>query len=107
MNKQIARKLDDKAYEIAQKFSNSDRAYNFNNEAFEVKQIKPLSERVAAVFFKKTSGKVAMAVLYYLKNPDDGYWQYFFPTESHIYGFRRIQELLEKVEEHNFKFNFE
>ncbi len=106
MNKKIALKLNAKAHEIAEKFSHTDRDYNFNNEAFEVINICPQSETVAVVIFKKTSGKLAIAVLYYLKGPEDGYWQYFFPKESHIYGFRDLDKFMVHVERENYPLNF-
>ena len=107
MNKAIAHKLNEKAGEIAEKFSNTDREYNHSNERFEVEEIIPGSEKTAYVIFKKEpSKKYGMAFLYYLKGPDDGYWQYFFPTESHIYGMWKLDDVLQRVEEYNFPKNF-
>jgi hypothetical protein len=49
-----------------------------------------MSESVAVCIFDKIpSGKKAMAVMYYV-NGGEGYWSYFFPTDSHILGLKDI-----------------
>lgn len=105
LNKQMAAKLKNKAEEVARRFSNPARQLNSNNETFEVGIIKPLSETVAVVFFNKNTGKKAVAV-FYLVNYDGGSWFYFFPTDSHVLGFRKLEKVLQDVEELNFPHNF-
>jgi hypothetical protein len=110
MNKKIALKLKAKADEIAEKFSHVDRSRNYNKESFRVHSIIPASEKTAFVLFRKykkesDSGKIGMAFLYYIKGVEDGYWQYFFPTESHIHGMQKITKILQIVEEHNYPIN--
>lgn len=82
-------------------FSNPDRQFNYNKETFTVEFIQPLSEMVAAIYFKKTSGKIALSVAFW-KNNKGGHWDYFFPTDSHVLGFRKIERLLERVEGKNY-----
>jgi hypothetical protein len=106
VNKQVALKLKEKAEEIATRFSNPQRDYNGQQETFEVGKIIPLSETTAIVIFDKSSGKRALAFLYYIR-ASDGYWLYFFPSDSHLLGLQRLSEEMRKVEEFNFKFNFE
>ena len=101
MTKDRVQKLNIKAKEIAEMFSNPNRQFNFNKETFTVEFIQPLSEMVAAIYFKKTSGKIALAIAFW-KNNKGGHWDYFFPTDSHVLGFRKIERLLERVEAKNY-----
>ena len=101
MKKERVHKLNKKAQEIAEMFSNPDRQFNYNKETFTVEFIQPLSEMVAAIYFKKTSGKIALAVAFW-KNNKGGHWDYFFPSDSHVLGFRKIERLLERVEGKNY-----
>ena len=104
MKKEIAIKLREKAEEISRQYSNPEREFNPNHETFTVARIQPLSEMVACVTFLKSSGKKSLALFYYL-NSSNGYWQYFFPTESHLYGLQKFPRLLQQLEEENFKQN--
>ena len=104
MKKDRVQKLNLKAKEIAEMFSNPNRQFNFNKETFTVEFIQPLSEMVAAIYFKKTSGKIALAIAFW-KNNKGGHWDYFFPTDSHVLGFRKMEKLLESVEEYNIEKN--
>lgn len=106
MNKTVAHKLNKKALEIAEKFSNPDREYNRSKETFEFSAVKILSETSAVAYFKKSSGKIAITAMFYIKDPENGYWMYFFPKDSHILGMRKLPDILAAVEQHNFKFNF-
>ena len=94
-----------KANEVAFHFSNPDREFNTTKESFKVGKILPLSDVTAAVHFEKTSGKIGIAFFYYLKS-NGGYWQYFFPTDSHIIGMYIIKDMLHDVEQLNFDKNF-
>ena len=105
MKKEVAIKLNKKAYEIAEKFSNVNREFNVNNETFEVKKIEPLSESTGIVLFKKSSEKYAVAFCYYI-NMSGGMWQYFFPTYDHCFGMESVRDLLASVEKKNFNLNF-
>ena len=100
MTKDRVNKLNEKATEIAEMFSNPNRQFNHTNETFTVEFIQPLSEMVAAIYFKKTSGKIALAIAFW-KNNKGGHWDYFFPTDSHVLGFRKMEKLLESVEGYN------
>ena len=105
MKKELALKLQKKAEEIAFNFSGENRQYNYSKESFKVKSIHPLSESTAYVIFEKSSGKIGLAFLYWIKM-SGGYWQYFFPTYDHCVGMERIKDALHKVEIHNFPKNF-
>ena len=100
MKKDRVQKLNLKAKEIAEMFSNPNRQFNFNKETFTVAFIQPLSEMVGAIYFKKSSGKMALAIAFW-KNNKGGHWDYFFPTDSHVLGFIKMENLLESVEEYN------
>tara|TARA_R100001126_G_C4803279_1_gene138010 strand:+ start:285 stop:599 length:315 start_codon:yes stop_codon:yes gene_type:complete len=100
MTKDRVHKLKQKAQEIAKAFSNPNREFNHTNETFEVAKIKPLSELTAGILFQKSSGKLALAIAFW-KNNKGGNWDYFFPTDSHVLGFRKMEKLLESVEEYN------
>ena len=104
MTKDRVQKLNIKAKEIAEMFSNPNREFNFNKETFTVAFIQPLSEMVGAIYFKKSSGKIALAIAFW-KNNKGGHWDYFFPTDSHVLGFRKMEKLLESVEEYNIEKN--
>jgi hypothetical protein len=107
MRRDLAEALIRKAEEIAQKFSNPFREFNGNKETFIVSNITPLSEATAVVEFNKTPGKKkAIAFLYWVKG-NGGFWGYFFPAESHVFGMQKLAGHLQRIEEHNFAYNFE
>ena len=105
MNKQVAIHLKEKAEEVAKAFSNPNRDHNHTNEEFSVKSVRPLSDHMAAVIYKKTSGKLAVALFYYI--PAKTRWEYFFPTDSHILGLYQIPQLKHNIEEYNYSANFD
>lgn len=105
MRQDLALKLKEKAEEIAKNFSNLEREFNYSRETFEIHKLVPLSEVTAALFLRKSSGKLALVFLYWI-NAKGGYWAYFFPTDSHVLGLKRLDSLLQEIEEHNFSFNF-
>lgn len=84
MQKSIAIKLDNQIQVVADRFSRKDREGNVNGEDFTIKSRYALSDHTAFVRFNKTTTKDALALFFY----DEGYWKYFFPTDSHIFGFR-------------------
>ena len=106
MNKQIAIELDSKVKEIAQRYSNTNREMNHNNETFEVERVTPTGDQTASVVFKKTGGKVAVAFFYYIPNGMSKGWKYFFPTDSHITGMRAFEWHKLMVESENYEHNF-
>jgi len=106
MNKQIAIKLYEKVEQIAARFSNPERMNNNNKEVFNLDCIRPLSEFTAMARFNKSSGKRAIAFLYFI-NQGSGYWAYFFPKESHVYGMQKLPKLLEEIERFNLPKNKE
>ena len=105
INKEVALKLSAKAREIAENFSKLDREFNLNKETFQVEKIIPLSEKTAVAKFMKSSGKKAIAFLYYI-NMNGGSWQYFIPTESHVFGMMKLPNYLQEIEEYNYPKNF-
>ena len=105
MNKQVAIHLKEKAEEVAKVISNPNRDHNHTNEEFSVKSVRPLSDHMAAVIYKKTSGKLALALFYYI--PAKTRWEYFFPTDSHILGLSQIPQLKHNIEEYNYSANFD
>jgi hypothetical protein len=105
MNKDIAELLKEKAVEIAKYYSDKNREKNYSNETFSISKIIPLSEFSAAVEFIKTpSHKKAVAALFWI-NAGEGYWIYFFPTDSHLLGMKYFEDIKQKVEENNFSLN--
>lgn len=104
MKKEMVIKLHAKAEEIATNYSNPNRENNTNKEVFVVVGINPLSETTAAITFMKNTNKMALAFAHFI-NSKGGYWDYFFPQESHIYGMQKLPELLHKVDKYNFKQN--
>lgn len=101
MKKEIALSLKAEADNVAAKMSVADRPNNFNSERFEVEEIAPLSEVVAAVTFAKSGGKKVLAVFYYHR---DRWWN-FFPTDSLLLGFYNLQGIKEAIEKENFPIN--
>ncbi len=106
MQKDRAKKLKKIAVEIANNFSRNDREHNYNNEKFEVFQIKPTSESTGLVYLKKNTGKFAIAFCYWI-NMNGGVWRYFIPTYDHCAGMEFIKEELRQVEQRNFDYNFD
>jgi len=106
MNKAIAKELKDFVVEVARRFSRKDREGNYNQEDFMVEQVIPTSDHTAVVRFVKSSGKVGLAFFYYIPVGMSKGWKYFFPTDSHINGFRAFELEKYQVEKENYKHNF-
>ena len=106
MNKQVAIELFKFANEVAERFSNKDREGNFNNERFQIEEVIPTSDHTAVARFKKNTGKIGLAFFYYIPRGMSKGWRYFFPTDSHINGFRAFELEKYQVEKENFKHNF-
>jgi hypothetical protein len=105
MTRDIAKKLKAAASSAAYKFS-QDRECNPNKEVFNVDQIIPLSSATAAVICLKNTGKKALIFFYCLKkDKPSAYWEYFFPTESHLLGMKKLERFLHNIEQHNFPLN--
>jgi hypothetical protein len=97
MNEANFLSLKVKAEEVARIFSNPDRQFNYNQEVFSVHEIKPLSDSTAVVFLKKDTGLFSLVFFYYIK-ANDGYWAYFFPTDSHVLGMNNVSVFKSEVE---------
>jgi len=103
MNKQIAISLEALAEKVATMFSRKDRAGNVNGETFILRRIDVLSEDTAAGVYQKSTGKYAIVFFYHIARGRSAGWQYFFPTYNHLTGLGKLQDLLHKCEQHNFK----
>lgn len=102
MNKEIVQKLQLKAKDVANIFSNPERQLNFNREIFSVEKIIPLSEYTAIVKYRKLpSDKLAVAFFIWI-NGGEGFWMYFFPSDSHVRGMELVGRYLQEVEVENF-----
>ena len=106
MQKQVAKALHDFVLIVAKRYSNKGRPGNFNQEEFNVDAIIPTSDHTAVVRFKKNTGKIGLAFFYYIARGSSQGWKYFFPTDSHINGFRAFELEKYQVEKENFKYNF-
>lgn len=104
MNKKLVYELHAKAKQIAKQYSNHQRENNYNAEIFKVIDIIPKSETTATITFLKSSGKLAFAFAFYI-NCNGGYWDYFFPTESHIIGMQKLPSMIERIDKFNFQKN--
>lgn len=100
----VAKKLEKKAQEVAQLYSDKSRASNFNNETFYVDEIVPLSEAAAVVIYMKNTGKKALSLFLYMKTMER--WFNIFPTDSHLLALDRVKFYKEEVEKYNFGNNF-
>ena len=108
MNKDIAQELLTKAEEVCTKYGNPDRKMNVYNETWAVDKVNPTSENTAVVIFKKSRGKKVIGFFYYIRmrESERSYWQYFLPTESHVFGMAKVVQYLQDVEDNNFPLNF-
>lgn len=106
MNKQVAKDLHDYVLIVARRYSNKNRSGNYNQEDFAIDAIIPTSDHTAVVRFKKSTGKIGLAFFYYIARGASQGWKYFFPTDSHINGFRAFELEKYQVEKENFKYNF-
>lgn len=104
MNKKVAKELKTFTDEVCNRYSNKDRANNFNNETFSVQEIIPTSDHTATVIFQKNTGKRAAFFFYYIQSFEK--WNYFVPTDSHINGMSCFANQKIEVERHNYKYNF-
>jgi len=89
MQKKIAKDLIIKARQVGVNFSRKDREGNVNGEEFALKTCYALSDHTALVTYNKTTTKDALAFFFYV----DGYWEYFFPTDKHMAGFRYFENI--------------
>jgi len=107
MKRDLVRLLRTRAEEIAQAFSDPARqkTTGYPRLTYEVEEYKPLSEHTAAVFFRKSDGKRALAFFYWVQSRTNPRWEFFFPTDSHLLGMMRLSEMLAKVEQNNFPVN--
>lgn len=106
MNKNIAIELKSFVEEVANRFSIKERSGNVSNESFFVQEIIPTSDHTAICVFEKTSGKRAIAFFYYIPKGVSFGWKYFFPTDSHLSGFKAFEYYKFEIERYNFKHNF-
>jgi|TARA_R100000353_G_scaffold53811_1_gene43069 hypothetical protein len=106
MKKDIAKELEEFALVIRDRYSNKQRAGNFNNETFEMEEIIPMSDHTATVIFKKDTGKKAAFFFYYINMGRSKGWKYFVPTDSHILGMANFSFYKMQVERENYKHNF-
>jgi len=106
VNKQVARELDEFVTIVADRFSKKDREGNVNQEDFSIDEVIPTSDHTAVVRFKKNTGKIGLAFFYYIPRGMSNGWKYFFPTDSHINGFRAFEMEKYQVEKENYKHNF-
>jgi hypothetical protein len=88
------------------RFSNNpDRSKNFGKETFKQESVSVLSSDVAVVTYLKSTGKRAIAVFVWVSSSTP-YWQYLFPTDSHILGLQLLGQYKQKVEDLNYQYNF-
>ncbi len=99
---ELKRSLRSKVDEVAQNFSRTDREKNFNNEAFHLRKIYPLSEVSACVVFDKRPTYMVAVAFFYWINQGKGRWEYYFITYQHLQNLDRVADLLYKAEQHNF-----
>ena len=104
MNKQIARELKEFTGVVCDRYSNKNRANNYNKETFIVQEIIPTSDHTATVIYEKNTGKRAAFFFYYI--PAFKKWNYFVPTDSHINGMSCFAGQKIEVERHDYKHNF-
>lgn len=104
MTKEIYKKLEQKAHEVAKRYSNPDREKNFNQEVFSVVGIVPLSELSAGVIYQKDTKKKALALFLYI-SMGDGFWQYIFLKDSHLLGLQEIAKMKLEIEQFNAEYN--
>lgn len=107
MNKSIAQELDEYVQTIADRYSQKDRAGNFNNETFQLDEIIPMTDVTATVIFKKNTGKQAAFFFYYINRGRSKGWKYFVPTDAHILGMTAFNHYKLEVERNNYKHNFQ
>ena len=105
MNKGIALELKSFADTIAQRYSNTSRECNHNNESFTVDEVIPTSDHSAVINFKKNTGKIAVAFAYYITKGRSKGWKYFFPTDSHLNGMQAFLSYKLQAERINYSKN--
>ena len=106
MTKEIAQELEKYVQTIKNRYSIKNRAGNYNQESFDIKETIPTSDHTATVIFEKDSGKLACFFFYYINRGISKGWKYFVPTDSHITGMRAFEYYKINVERENYKYNF-
>ena len=105
MTKEIAKLLQVKVDQAAKNFSRTDRECSVG-ETFEPAEVIAISEFCAMAIFGKNSGKMGCAYFYYFPKGSLEGWNYFFPKDSHLVGFRYFEMYKMLIERENFKANF-
>lgn len=112
MQKQVANSLKIKIAEVEKlkqsvikaqiNFSRKDRPFNFGGSTMKFHKVIPLSEHAAAVIFKQDTGVLSVFFFYYMRM-NEGTWNYFAPTDSHILAFEHFGKIKMDVEEANYE----
>ena len=103
MQSQVLRDLRTFIDVVAEKYSNPERRHNNVNDTFTPTDIKVLSDTTAAVHFHKMPSKKLCLMFFYYVNAKTPHWAYFVPTDAHLLGIAKLNNLYDAVEEYNKK----
>jgi len=103
MNEEALKELKSYVEEVGTRFSSFDREKNGNKEVFEAIEIKILSENTAGVIYQKMPTKKLCLFFFYYVKSNKPFWAYFVPSDSHLFGIQKLNNLYEKIEEYNKK----
>lgn len=107
MQKARVQALKEVANEIARIFGDEKREKNYGKMPYSVEEIKPLSESTAAIILKRPDGVKSLIFAYWINYNKNPRWHYFFPTESHIDGMKKLPPILEEINNNNFAIKME
>jgi hypothetical protein len=102
MRKEVANELMFSVDKLITAFNNPNREF-YSGEEFKLKGVRVLSEYTAGVLLEKNTGKQALVGGFFIKDK----WNLFFLRESHIYGMKKFEKMLDEIEQNNLKFSLE
>ena len=109
MRRSLVKFLESKAEEIARKFTAESKQKGYPDRKWDVSKIEPATERTVAVVYnkygydpkEKDKPEEALAWLLYSENSQK--CSFIFISHDCLGAFEKLKQLLQQVEEHNWK----
>jgi hypothetical protein len=103
MDKKVAVNLEYLAKMVSNKLELSKRNGKDNDEKYFVQEIITISDYTAICIFENNIGKRELCFFYYIPTGESMGWKYFFPTDSHLLGFRAFDHFKFEIDRYNHK----
>lgn len=110
MEQKLCRLLDHKATELAEMYSDPERAKkNTGGVLFEVEKVTVCSDLTGAVTLKKSNGQRCLIWCYWIamntRDGNGGEFRWLTVRYDHLYGMSRLIQLMAQIEQKNYESN--